>query len=85
MCVYVCVWVIVCVMSVYCVCVTGEAQLVFVILIEAPHLSMDSLCCTQVNRLDLNPIGPTLYLIKTIPHIKKIKGNYELPNSPLKH
>jgi len=41
----------VCVMSVYCVCVTGEAQLVFVILIEAPPLSMDSLCCTQVSRL----------------------------------
>lgn len=48
-----------CVTSVYCVCVTGEAQLVFVILIEAPQLSMDPLCCTQVNRLDLNP-GPTL-------------------------
>ncbi len=63
--VYVCVWcvvckrVIVCVTSVYCVCVTGEAQLVFVILIEAPQLSMDPLCCTQVNRSDLNP-GPTL-------------------------
>lgn len=84
MCVCVCEGVIVCVMSVYCVCVTGEAQLVFVILIEAPQLSMDSLLHSS-QRLDLNPAGPTLYLIKTIPHIKKMKGNYELPNSPLKH
>lgn len=52
--------VIVCVMRVYCVCVTGEALLVFVILIEAPQLSMDSLLCTQVKRSDLNPIGPAL-------------------------
>lgn len=52
--------VIVCEMSMYCVCVTGEALLVFVILIEAPLLSMDSLCCPQVKRSDLNPIGPAL-------------------------
>lgn len=51
---------IVSVMSTYCACVTGEALLVFVILIEAPQLSMDSLCCTQVKRSDLNPIGPAL-------------------------
>lgn len=51
----VCKWVIVCVTSVYCVCVTGEAQLVFVILIEAPQLSIDSLCCTQDLRLRFKP------------------------------
>lgn len=56
----VCKRVIVCVTSVYCVCMTGEAQLVFVIQIEAPRLSMEPLCCTQVSHLDLNPTGPTL-------------------------